>query len=390
MVIADHLDMVGVQLKASWIQTRKVNGDIIQQRVSSTINSWRAGKFMPLSMRPWSVNSYVLSKVWFKCGTVDLRVADITAIQSSVKSWLYADLLEKPSELVMCRPSSYGGLEVTSVKHKAQAVLIRNFLESAANPKFRKSLLHTILFRYHVLEDRSVPNPGYLPYYPQTFFDTIKRVHQDTPLNVRTMSTTQWVRILTEDGLTMELGPGQVKQYIPCKAEISFLHNDWEQSWRLCRLKGIGSDLASFNFKLLHGLLVTKERMHHLNPHSSPSCTLCHDQTPEDIQHAMFHCPFNHGVGETLLSVVQDRFPNTTPAQFLLLEVQCIADSQELSMIIMISTWLMEIWERRLKKQRIRLYDIRATLEAHCLLLRKTRYTDKISLLHEILSTSLV
>ena len=204
-------------------------------------------------------------------------MADITAIQSSVKSWLYADLLEKPSELVMCRPSSYGGLEVTSVKHKAQAVLIRNFLESAANPKFRKSLLHTILFRYHVLEDRSVPNPGYLPYYPQTFFDTIKRVHQDTPLNVRTMSTSPWVRILTEDGVTMELGRGQVKQYIPCKAEISFPHNDWEQSWRLCRLKGIGSDLASFNFKLLHGLLVTKERMHHLNPHSSPYCTLCHD-----------------------------------------------------------------------------------------------------------------
>ena len=38
------------------------------------------------------VNSYVLSKVWFRCGTVDLRVSDITAINSSVKSWLYADL----------------------------------------------------------------------------------------------------------------------------------------------------------------------------------------------------------------------------------------------------------------------------------------------------------
>ena len=96
MILSDHLDMVGVQLRATWTQTRKCNGDIVQQRVSNTINLWRAGKFMPLTMRPWSVNSYVLSKVWFRCGTVDLRVSDITAINSSVKSWLYADVFEKP------------------------------------------------------------------------------------------------------------------------------------------------------------------------------------------------------------------------------------------------------------------------------------------------------
>ena len=98
MNISDHLDMVGVELRATWTQTRKANGDIVQQRVANTISSWRAGKFMPLTMRPWSINSYVLSKVWFKCGTVDLRVADISAVTSSVKSWLYADVFEKPSE----------------------------------------------------------------------------------------------------------------------------------------------------------------------------------------------------------------------------------------------------------------------------------------------------
>ena len=86
MVLSDHLDMVGVQLRATWTQTRKSNGDIVQQRVGNTINPWKAGKFMPLSMRPWSINCYVLSKVWFRCGSVDLRVSDLSAISSSVKS----------------------------------------------------------------------------------------------------------------------------------------------------------------------------------------------------------------------------------------------------------------------------------------------------------------
>ena len=345
---------------------------------------------MPLSMRPWSVNSYVLSKVWFKCGSVDLRVTDISSIQSSVKSWLYADLLEKPSELVMCRPSSHGGLGVTSVKHKAQAVLIRNFLETAANPIFRRNLFHSILFRYHVLEDTSVPNPGYPPYYPQTFFDTIKRVHQETPLNVRTISTSEWVRILTEDGLTMHMGPSQIMQYIPCRSELAFPHNDWELSWKLCRLPGLGSDLASFNFKLLHGLLVTKERMHQLNPNSSPICTLCPDQATEDIQHAMVHCQYNNGAGQKLLSAVQECLHNISPAQLLRFEMPSISADQELSIMILVSTFLMEIWERRLKKQRIRLYDTRAILEARCLLLRETRFKNQVSLLQEMLSTNMV
>ena len=34
-VISDHLDMVGVQLGATWTQTRKMNGDILQNRVAS-------------------------------------------------------------------------------------------------------------------------------------------------------------------------------------------------------------------------------------------------------------------------------------------------------------------------------------------------------------------
>ena len=142
--------MLGVQLKATWTQTRKANGDIIQQRMSNTMNSWKAGKFMPLTMRPWSVNSYALAKVWFRCGSVDLRVGDIAAINSSVKYWLYADLMEKPSEAVMCHPAFHGGLGVTSVKYKAQAILIRSFMETSGNPKFRSSLLHSKLFQYHV------------------------------------------------------------------------------------------------------------------------------------------------------------------------------------------------------------------------------------------------
>ena len=182
MRLSDHLDMVGVELWATWSQSRKANGDIVQKRVSTTINAWKAGKFMPLVLRPWSINCYALSKVWFKCGSVNLRAVDISALNSSLKSWLYADLLEKPSEAVMCRPSTHGGLGVVGIRFKSLALLIRTFLETVAIPTFRHSLLHSALYRYHILDDYSIPNPGFPSYYPLEFFQTIKKVHYNSPL----------------------------------------------------------------------------------------------------------------------------------------------------------------------------------------------------------------
>ena len=188
MTISDHLEMLGVELKASWVQTRKANGDILQSRIDSTIRQWKTGKFMPLNMGSWSLNQYCLSKAWFRTHSVDIRVQDVNKITSMVKSWLYADMLLKPEELVMFRPPSYGGLGILNVKQKAQAGLIKSFMETAASQKFIPNLYHNILYRYHVLGETSLPNPGFPPFYTREFFEKIRQVHQDTPLSICNMS----------------------------------------------------------------------------------------------------------------------------------------------------------------------------------------------------------
>ena len=158
--LSDHLDFVGVGLRATFTQPRKVNGDLIQTRVKNTIGPWRTGRFMPLSQRPFSANCYALSKVWFKCCVVNLRVQDVNGINSLTKSWLYQDLLLKPSELVLFRSTVDGGLDLLNVKVRATALLIRTFLETAVNPNFIHSLFHEQLYRYRVLQEHSLPNPG--------------------------------------------------------------------------------------------------------------------------------------------------------------------------------------------------------------------------------------
>jgi hypothetical protein len=187
MVLSDHLDMVGVELKASHTQTRKVNGDALQSRVKNIVGPWRSGRFMPLTQRPWSINSYALSKVWYECNSVHLRLADISSITSKVKSWLYADQFEKPEELILYRPSTHGGLGMHHVEVKALAILIRSFLETAVNPKFLHNLYHSSLYKCHVLLQQDTPDPG----------------HENTTMNVATMSSSGWYNVLVENNCTM-------------------------------------------------------------------------------------------------------------------------------------------------------------------------------------------
>ena len=88
MTISDHLEMVGVELRATWSQTKKANGDIVQQRVADTVRLWKTEKCMHLSLISWSMNIYCFSKIWFRTHSVYLRETDITNITSSAKSWL--------------------------------------------------------------------------------------------------------------------------------------------------------------------------------------------------------------------------------------------------------------------------------------------------------------
>ena len=132
----------------------------------------------------------------------DLRVTDITSITSKVKSWLYQDQLEKPEEMILYRPILMGGLGLHHVKIKAMSSLIRTFMETAVHPSFLHSLYHTILFKTYVLLDDSISSPPPMPpFYNESFFNCIRWVKENTPLNVATMTTAQWYRVLAiEEG----------------------------------------------------------------------------------------------------------------------------------------------------------------------------------------------
>ena len=337
---------------------------------------------MMLNMRGWSLNQYCLSKVWFRTHSIDIRLMDENKITSLVKSWLYADMLLKPEEMIMYRPPSYGGLGIHNVKLKAQAGLIKSFLETAGHSKFIQSLYHNVLYRYHVNDETSLPNPGFPPYYSKDFFRKIRQVHHESPLNIFQMSEKMWYTLLLEDSCTMEEGEqGQV--YIECRVERANQNVDWEHSWRLARLSGLGPENVSFLFKLLHQLLPTQERVARTKPGTSPNCRVqgCQNQI-DNIEHALIFCQSNDGVGLLLLRVVRGLLPEVEATTLSRLELQVDPD-QELPLVFFISTVLCSIWTLRQSGQRVQRYLVRSEMEAKINLLRETRHSGIVSKLEE-------
>ena len=372
MKLCDTLAMVGVELAANWQTSRKVNNDELQKRIQSCIGSWKSGKFMPLVSRPFSINTYLTSRLWFRAGSVDLRVGDITAITSKLKSYCYQDLFQKPTEVLLYRRVEEGGLGLLHVQSKAQAHLIATFIQTAANPKFTISLFHSWLYKFHVLEDTSLPDPGFTPYYNKEFFDMIKYVREKTPMNPVHMGIKQWYRLLLEKNVTRRVVDQEDRsELIPCKVEEKNQDVIWSEVYRCSRLRGLSPDSKSFLFKMIHLLLPSKERINHLSQNTSPLCW-CNSGDVETYHHLFFSCEYNRVSGQSLLQCVRSYDKELTESKALRLQLD-IAEPFLLPSVSLLASGMKFIWDNRKIKQRTPLYMMRAELEAAISIRRRSR-----------------
>ena len=366
MKLTDTLDMVGVQLCDLWTTTRRKNGDTLKLKVNNLIGSWRAGKFMPLTLRPFSANIFALSRVWFRCSTINLRECDFTAINSSIKKWLYADLLLKPEELLLYRPVYHGGLGLSSIKLKSTAFLLRTFLELAANPKYLSSQYLNMFYRYYVLgEDFSCPSLP--PYYNTSFFDIICQA-RNTGNDVLSMTTRQWYEyLLNKDILKVTREDGSESKRL-CRVEEVYPDTDWESTWRNIRLPCLSSAISSFLWKLVNDLLTTEERVHSTVGNSPPSCRYCLPEITANQIHCFFKCCMTKDVGGWLLALAR-QFGTTDESKLLKLDVY-----NKDALVWVIAITLQFCWSKRAASKKAALEEFTAHLRAELELMKSTKF----------------
>ena len=296
---------------------------------------------MPLTMRPASINAFCLSKVWFRCGSVNLRASDLKNITSRIKSWLFADQLEAPEEHILHRPREAGGLGLENVKYKAMSVLMKSFLETSTNPRYMSNQYHTAIFKHHIEGDKEMERPTNNPFIGEELLTNLKLLNEEQHVNLSSISSGQIYKKLVESHITMSTDLDGIRKYIPCRSERKNPQLDWENTWRLASLRGLDSENQSFLWRLLHDILPTQERLHRMNFRSavSPHCIQCTEPVPvtDSVSHALLSCSQNREVSEWLISCLQQYCPALTHEQVVLLDFGTLSSNLEQPLVWLVA-----------------------------------------------------
>ena len=309
--LSDKLDFLGVTLNATYTLTQRVNGEALKERIQKVVGPWRGGRFMCLNMRPHSVNNYAFSKLLYKCNTIHPRVEDKNFFSMTAKSFISADLLEKPNKHVLHQEIKDGCLGLICISSRAKAAFITTFLQTAINPNFIRNSYHNLLYRHFVLEEQT-PIMIRPPYFGDGFFETIRRLKSSIP-SIELISIKGVYDFLVSSTLRAEIQVPGIQgssnpadwPLIPLTCEARTPETNWIKTWRLARQRGLGPKLTSFILKMLWRIIPTRVRLHRIKPrlYPTPTCLLC--PMEETLEHALGDCEANLRLPERLLQVLQ-------------------------------------------------------------------------------------
>ena len=285
MKITDNLSFLGVNLAQNSSKTRQMNGEALTEKVKKTIDSFKSGRFSPLTCRPHATNTYVMSKIIYRAATVELRSSDLKKIQSSIKSYVTQDMLLKPNALILFRGADEGGLDLMHTASRCQAILIKTLVDQAHPDSPCSNLFLKTLFRAFIIGDidkKTIKRP---PYYPESTFLIIKQAYVDLAGNIMNLPTKRWQQIILERGIThiRNRDNGEIS-LLPTAQETTKPDIDWPRSRSNRFLRGLPPSNKSLMFRWIENLVVNQERLFKLGKVDSPICEYC-NVAPDNREH---------------------------------------------------------------------------------------------------------
>ena len=305
MAIVSEINMLGVTLTRSASKTRAANGEELVKRVQKKLNVYRAGRLSPLTCKPHTANTYLLSKISYRSGVVSLRASDTRKLQSALKQWVSQELLQKPAEVLLYRDKSEGGLELVNVAARANANLIKNFLDLGHPLSSSPSIYMKAVYSAFVLEEEDmqllVKKPSFLP---QLVYDTIREAWEEEGDLIARFTTKTWQERLTSRMFTHSRDPQTgLSLLIQTDQEKQMQEVDWECCWVNARCPGLTPTQQSFLFKMVHGLLPFNERLLKFGLSQNNHCNFCGQK--DDSCHFL-QCQQASGMGSQIRSFLQE------------------------------------------------------------------------------------
>ena len=162
---------------------------------------------------------------------------------------------------------------------------------------------------------------------------------------------------------------------------------NWEKNWQRVRLKGLGSEVITFLWKMMHNILPTEARLSRILKNSSAVCRQCDIECIADLGHCLFECICSREVGVWLLSMFRKYDNEVNPLGLTKLDFN-IDGAVEFPLVWILSNSLLFLWNMRQKAKISSVFLTRASLEKKIAILRKTRFSNELVIIEEILASN--
>ena len=117
------------------------------------------------------MNTYLFSNIWYYASVIDLKVADVTNMQSISNRYVHSNSSLRPEAIANYVDKKDGGLGVIHVKSKAIALFIKNLMKVAEVNLY----INAVIRKYCEEEDVS-PTPLKPPFLTDSIILSIKYV----------------------------------------------------------------------------------------------------------------------------------------------------------------------------------------------------------------------
>jgi hypothetical protein len=281
--VAKEVKIYGITFTASHVATTRLTWDRVISGLEATLRAWSHRHLPTLLMKRNALEIFALSKLWYHAQILPLPPACVQRIKQVAGAFLWAGRLERLAYDELYVPLHQGGLGLTCVATRAQALLAKQACHRLANggrPAGHLAYWLGITLRGHLPHLLNGPHADLVPTYMKNLATLLIEVFTLDVVEVGHLETVT-AKIIYSEFLSTPPPP---------KVEYNRPRIGWPQVWSHLATIGLPQAAVDVGFSAIHNILPLQIRRHRLRITPSPACRRC-GAAMEDVIHFFTACP---------------------------------------------------------------------------------------------------
>ena len=287
----EELKVLRFRVGPEFSTTQSSTWEAVFRGFQRSLLSWESRAISTLEQKVKVAQTFALSKLWYVAQVLPLPPAYSKKIKSALSSFIFRGCSVRLKLAELQNPAERGGLGLTCVATKAESLLLRQCLRLLDRPE-EKCYLHLGYWLGSTLKDvfarlaSSGPIcPGLLPRFP--LHQAMAEVLQEG------LMRNKYDPKEPQKAATKIIYSGRIADVVPPpKVEEKFPGVDFKDLiYPRLADKILEPESKDVLFRLVHNLIITKERMFRQNRVQDPCCPLpeCQGQV-QDKEHLFTSC----------------------------------------------------------------------------------------------------